>query len=362
MDGFKGGTDDGLIASTYYRYSAQLVAKAARVLGKLEEAEKYEILADKILDELRQEYFSPLGRCCIDTQTAYLLALHHGLGVDRARVVDALVHKLKVNNGMLQTGFVGTPLLCKELTNAGKIEQAFALLLNEEYPGWLYEVKLGATTIWERWNSVLADGSISPNGMNSLNHYSYGAIVEWIYAYVAGIRQDRDVPGFRKVILSPLVNWSLGWVDAKYQSASGTWRSAWKIIDENHLEIHVEVPFGCVAELKLPFAADNAYEQNGNSVVTKAKDGKYYLTAGDYEFYYETTKPLRKIYHTGMTMEELMGNPKVQEFLLKEIPMIEQVPPSLYGMSMWQIIAMYDSDTLNMEILGTLDQKMAELV
>lgn len=362
MDGFKGGTDDGLIASTYYRYSAQLVAKAARVLGKLEEAEKYETLAEDILDGIRQEYFSPLGRCCIDTQTAYLLTLHHGLGIDPVRIVDALIQKLEVNHGMLQTGFVGTPLLCKELTKAGKIEQAFSLLLNEEYPGWLYEVKLGATTIWERWNSVLADGSISPNGMNSLNHYSYGSIMEWIYAYVAGIRQDRDVPGFRKVLLSPLVNWQLKWVDAKYQSASGTWRSAWKIVDENHLQVCLTVPFGCTAELQLPYASESAYEQQIVAGVVKSEDGKYFLPAGNYEFSYETIEPLKKKYHTGMPLKELLGNFRVREFLLQEIPMIRQIPSSMYGMALQQIASSYGDGAVDKKMFDVLDRKMGELV
>lgn len=359
IDGVKGGTEDGFVASTYYRYSAQLVAKAARVLGKLEEAEKYEALADKILQGIRQEYFSALGRCCIDTQTAYLLTLHHGLGVDSARIAEALKQKLRENHGMLQTGFVGTPLLCEELTKAGMVEQAFTLLLNEEYPGWLYEVKLGATTVWERWNSVLEDGSISSTGMNSLNHYSYGAIVEWIYAYVAGLHQDKAVPGFRKVTLAPYVNWKLQWVEAKYESAAGTWKSAWKILDEKHLEVRVTVPFGCNAELELPFASEEIYRQSG---IVKSEEGKYLLEAGDYEFCYETTESLKKKYHTGMPMEDLMGNAIVREFLLKEMPMIERVPTHLYGMSMREIASHFGNGAANAELLDSLDSRMAELV
>lgn len=359
-DGFKGGTDDGLVASTYYRYSAQLVAKAARVLGKLEEAAKYEKLAEEILDKIRLEYYSPLGRCCIDTQTAYLLTLHHGMGVNPSRIAEALEWKLKANHGMLQTGFVGTPLLCEELSKAGRTEQAFALLLNEECPGWLYEVKLGATTIWERWNSVLADGSISSTGMNSLNHYSYGAIVEWIYSYVAGIHRDEEVAGFRKVTIAPLVNWQLQWVDAKYQSASGTWRSAWKIVDEHHLEIQITVPFGCAAELKLPFATEKCYEQPGNPDITRSQDGKYLLESGIYEFCYETTQSLKKRYHTGMPLEELMGNAEVWQLLLNELPAIRQIPPAMYGMSMRQITSMFGGGA-NMELLDELDRKLSEV-
>lgn len=208
---------------------------------------------------------------------------------------EALVQKLKDNNGMLKTGFVGTPLLCEELTRMGRADMAYGLLLNEEYPGWLYEVKLGATTIWERWNSVLADGSISSTGMNSLNHYAYGSIVEWIYSRCAGILQDEAHPGFRRVIFCPQVSRELGWVDARYDSASGTWRSSWRILDENHLEVKVSVPFGCSAELLLPLAPENLREREpGNPVFANVKDGKIYLEAGEYSISYETVKSMEK--------------------------------------------------------------------
>lgn len=295
IDGVMGGTEAGFIASTYYRYSTQLLAKAARVLGKEEEASRYEALADRILDGIRQEYFSPLGRCCIDTQTGLLLTLRHGLSVNPKKTKEALVQKLKDNNGMLKTGFVGTPLLCEELTRMGRADMAYDLLLNEEYPGWLYEVKLGTTTIWERWNSVLADGSISSTGMNSLNHYAYGSIVEWIYSRCAGILQDEAHPGFRRVIFCPQVSRELGWVDARYDSASGTWRSSWRILDENHLEVKVSVPFGCSAELLLPLAPENLREREpGNPVFANVKDGKIYLEAGEYSISYETVKSMEK--------------------------------------------------------------------
>lgn len=294
VDGVMGGTEVGFIASTYYRYSTQILAKAARVLGKEEEATRYEALADKILQGIRQEYFSPLGRCCIDTQTGLLLTLRHGLSVNPQKTAEALVQKLKDNNGMLKTGFVGTPLLCEELTRIGRVDMAYDLLLNEEYPGWLYEVKLGATTIWERWNSVLSDGSISSTGMNSLNHYAYGSIVEWIYSRCAGILLDETRPGFRRVIFCPEVKWELESVDARYESAAGTWKSSWKALDENHLEVKVTVPFGCSAELLLPLAPEGICETNpGNPVFANVKDGRCYLEAGEYRVSYETIRSMK---------------------------------------------------------------------
>lgn len=289
IDGVMGGTDVGFIASTYYRYSTQLLARAARVLGREQEAQDYEALAEKILQGIRQEYFSPTGRCCIDTQTGLLLALRHGLSVDPEKTRRMLVQKLEDNNGMLQTGFVGTPLLCEELTRMGREDMAFRLLLNEEYPGWLYEVKLGATTIWERWNSVLADGSISSTGMNSLNHYAYGSIVEWIYSRCAGILQDETQPGFRRVIFCPQVCAQLGSVDARYDSASGLWACSWRISDENYLEVKVTVPFGCSGELILPLAPESVFEEKQNPLFARVRDGRCLLEAGTYTVSYEMT-------------------------------------------------------------------------
>ena len=287
IDGVMGGTDEGFIASVCHRQSALLVAKAAQVLGRQEEASRYEALGEKLLEEIRQEYFSPTGRCCINTQTGLLLALRHGLSVDPEKTKKALVKKLEDNKGMLQTGFVGTPLLCEELTRMGRADMAYNLLLNEEYPGWLYEVKLGATTIWERWNSVLADGSISSTGMNSLNHYAYGSIVEWIYSRCAGILPDESQPGFRRVIFCPEIHPELGSVDARYDSASGLWACSWRISGENRLEMRVTVPFGCSGELILPAAPGSVFEEKDNPLFAQVRDGRCLLEAGEYEISYE---------------------------------------------------------------------------
>ena len=190
---------------------------------------------------------------------------------------------------------MGTPILGEELTKAGLNELAYGLLFNEEYPGWLYEVKLGATTIWERWNSMLEDGSVSSTGMNSFNHYSYGSIVEWMYAYVAGIRQAEDSIGFRHVCISPVVDARLGHVDARYQSAMGLWKTSWKAVDDNHLEFRVTVPFGCQADVALPYAPESLYGDKENAIFAHVEDGVCRLEAGSYSVTYEATAPLRRI-------------------------------------------------------------------
>ncbi|MGI6106322.1 MAG: family 78 glycoside hydrolase catalytic domain [Lachnospiraceae bacterium] len=288
VDSVHGGTDSGYCAEVYYLYSTRITARAAKLIGNSGDAEKYETLAEKILEYIRYEYFAPSGRSTVDTQTGYLLALRHGLSVDPKKMAERLVEKLHKNNDRLQTGFIGTPLLAEELTENRESGLAYKLLFNEEYPGWLYEVNLGATTIWERWNSMNPDGSVSSTGMNSFNHYSYGAIAEWIYSRAAGLRRDPAVPGFRKVLFAPLPNEKLGSLDAQYDSAAGLWKSHWKVLGPDRLEVSLTVPFGCTAEVCLPKASDPA----GNPLLTVDESGVSHIGPGEYTAVYTTAEPL----------------------------------------------------------------------
>lgn len=360
VDGVKGATEDAFIALVYLRYSAQLVAKAASVLGKKEEEDRCQALADKMLEEIRYEYFTPSGRCCVDTQTALLLSLRHGLTTNPAQTAGRLQQKFRNNGGKLQTGFVGTPILCEELTKAGFSDMAYELLFNEEYPGWLYEVKLGATTIWERWNSMLADGSVSSTGMNSFNHYSYGSIVEWIYAYAAGIRQAEDSIGFQHVMIAPVVDSRLGHITARYQSGMGLWEAAWRVLDDTHLEINVTVPFGCHAQLVLPYAPEALFEDPSNAMFTSVKDGVCCLEAGSYKVSYETMRPLRKIYSTYTPVGELLSVASVRGFLEERMPQIAQIPENMRGGSIREIAA-YFADDVKPEMLDQLDMALLNL-
>ena len=293
VDSVMGGTDNGYCAEVYYLCSTRIVAQAAERIGEKADAEKYADLADEILSYSRYEYFAPSGRSTVDTQTGYLLALRFGLSSNDKKMAGRLKEKLKKNEGHLQTGFIGTPLLAEELTRIGAADQAYSLLFNEEYPGWLYEVNLGATTIWERWNSMNPDGSVSSTGMNSFNHYSYGAIADWIYERVAGLRRDPAVPGFRKVLFAPLPEARLGSVDAQYASAAGTWKSHWKICGRNLLEVSLTVPFDCTAEVTLPApAAENPPEVTENPLLAADADGVSHVGPGDYTVIYTTAAPL----------------------------------------------------------------------
>lgn len=246
----RGGTDIGFIADAMYYRSAGLTARAAEVLGDLEAAKHYSALADRILNDLRQEYFTPSGRCAVPTQTGLTLTAALGLSPNQSQAETALIRRMEEDRQQLKTGFVGTPLLCPTLTAAGREDIAFHLLLNEEYPGWLYAVKLGATTIWERWNSLLSDGTISGTGMNSLNHYAYGSILEWLCRDAAGLAPA--APGFRRAKLSPHFSAELGRISFSYRSAAGDWNVAWEVMAGGKVLYTCTVPFGCSAELTLP--------------------------------------------------------------------------------------------------------------
>jgi alpha-L-rhamnosidase len=144
----------------------------------------------------------------------------------------------------LRTGFVGTPYLCRVLSKIGANDLAYKLLLREEYPSWLYAINLGATTIWERWNSLNPDGSISSTSMNSFNHYAYGSIVEWMYRDMCGLNPSSDddgLVGFRHALIAPKPHASLRWARARYQSAVGVYKSGWRIDDAGHLIIEIEI-------------------------------------------------------------------------------------------------------------------------
>ena len=282
-DDRQGGTETAFIAMCYYLYSARLTAEASEIVGDDDGRARYCALEKSILNDIRSEYFTASGRISIQTQTAYLLALHLGLSVDPERMRRELTRNLKRNGGKLQTGFVGTPLLCSELTRAGFADMAYDLLLNEEYPGWLYAVKLGATTIWERWNSVLPDGSISSTGMNSLNHYAYGSVAQWIYESCAGISPAEA--GFRKAYLRPFPDERLSSIESEYRSAAGLWRVSWKLAD-GALELSVEVPFGCTGLLSLPYAPTDVFSDSSNHIFANVADGICVLKAGKYHVKY----------------------------------------------------------------------------
>jgi alpha-L-rhamnosidase len=311
--GRRGATDEGFIGYLSFWNSAMIVAATARVLGRDEDEQRYRELAAQLRAWIEANYYTATGRCAVNTQTAYVLSLWYGFG--DAEWSSAQLRKLlEENGGKLTTGFVGTPLLCPVLTQAGHLRDAYNLLLTEDYPGWLFAVKLGATTIWERWNSLDEEGRITGTDMNSMNHYSYGSVCEWLWRWAAGLTPAE--PGFRRARVAPKPGWRLGCLDARLASAAGGWRVAWKILDERHLRVEVEVPFGATAEVELPLASDVAYDELGGRV----------LAAGAYAVEYETTEPLRRVPSADWTLARLMGSPDTYRTLLRYVRHPEAVP------------------------------------
>jgi len=183
----------------------------------------------------------------------------------KPKAMKSLLKRIREDGYYLSTGFLGTPHLCPVLSDNGCNEYSYHLLLNTDCPSWLYAVKLGATTIWERWNSMLADGSIGDRGMNSFNHYAYGAIVEWLYRYVAGINPVESAPGFKKILIRPMVNSLLDHARANIRTQYGTVESAWKLEGES-ITIEVTIPFNTTAEIHLPDADGIPVTENGKTI------------------------------------------------------------------------------------------------
>ena len=270
---FKGGTDDVYIRTVYYWYAADLLAKASRELGLMDESQKYRQLADEIRTAIIAEFFSQNGRLCIDTQTGYILALHFGLYPNKEKLLTGLKNRLAMDMLKLKTGFVGTGFLLQTLFENGMGDYAYRMLLTEDFPGWLYAVKMGATTVWERWNSVMPDGSLSPTGMNSLNHYSYGAVASAVYSCIAGLRND--APGWKKAVIAPNPSHRLRKIDVAFDSPAGTWKSGWEIDADGSLWVRVTVPEGTSAKVILPLYP-----------AQKEDAGEYEVGAGSYEYHY----------------------------------------------------------------------------
>lgn len=318
-----GGTEEAFISDVYFYNSIRLVAKAAAVLGKMQQAQDYNTLADKHLAAIRGEYFTASGRCAIATQTGYGLALYFGLSPKPERTINQLKALLKKTDYKIQTGFVGTPLILKVLSQMGEDEIAYRIVRNEEYPGWLYAVNLGATTVWERWNSMNPDGSVSSTGMNSFNHYAYGAVGEWLWQTAAGIAPCADAPGFQKVMLRPVPDYDLGYVKAQFNSPAGRYAVTWEVLDAQTVHLSVTVPFGCSAQLRLPYAADT--------------EGERTLGAGTFDITYHTTKPLKEVLTVDSTITALLENERTGALLRKTMPQIAQLPAQLRGMTLRQL-------------------------
>ena len=250
-----GATPTDLTCTAYYAYSSGIFAKIAGVLGREEDASFYQSLHNRIVKVFQEHYFDRDGNLTAQTQTAHIVALYFGLVPEeyQEKTACALVRLLKKENGHLVTGFIGTPYFCHALSSSGHLKEAYELLLKEDFPSWLYQVKAGATTVWEHWDGIKPDGTMWSPDMNSFNHYAYGAIGEWLYRVAAGIEIDENAPAYRHSILHPRMGGGLTEVSASYHSVYGKVAVNWKQ-DQEKVTLDITVPHNTTATVRLDSA------------------------------------------------------------------------------------------------------------
>lgn len=266
-------TTKDLIATAYYSYSSRLVSMAASVLGKEAESKHYSELSAKVKKAFNDEFVTPNGLLVAHTQTAYTLALAFDLLDEETAKQSAIQLAKDVERfGHITTGFLGTPLISLTLTDQGRNDLAYELLNRKEYPSWLYPVTMGATTIWERWDGQKPDSTFQNKGMNSFNHYAYGAIGKWMYQVVAGIGIDPDQPGYKHIIINPRPGGGLSSAKASHKSMYGEIVSGWTLEGEK-LTMEVEIPDNTSATLHIPGKAADVL-LNGKGIAESGIDFK----------------------------------------------------------------------------------------
>jgi alpha-L-rhamnosidase len=245
-------TDPHVVATAYFARSADLLGQAAGVLGRTQEEAHYLRLAALVRDAFNAEYVTSAGRVLSDSETAYALALQFDLlkNVEQRRHAgERLVALVRESGYHISTGFVGTPLICDALCSVGEADAAFHLLTQCECPSWLYPVTMGATTIWERWDSLLPDGSVNPGEMTSFNHYALGAVADWLHRRVGGLAPA--APGYRRLDVRPRPGGGLTRARAQHITPYGLAECAWTI-EGRQIEVVVVVPPNATASITLP--------------------------------------------------------------------------------------------------------------
>ena len=260
------------LSANYWVIDASYMADMAGATGR--DAAKYQQMAEEGRAYIKERFMNPDGTfkaAILNTmQTPALFALKNGLVEGEAK--DAMVARLRENfaqhDNCLQTGFLGTSILMQTLTDNGMADIAYELLFQHKNPSWLYSVDNGATTIWERWNSYMIEKGMGPRGMNSFNHYAYGCVCQWIWETAAGIAADTAEPGFKHIIMKPVPDKRLGSIDAVYESAAGTIKSAWKYEGDTWTWTFT-VPEGATATVTLPGETESKDYTAGTYTVSK---------------------------------------------------------------------------------------------
>ena len=242
-----------LIATAYFAHAADLTARMAIVLGKSKLATYYEDVFRESSRAFRKAYFKSNGRCVDDFQTSYLLAIRFDLLTEslKAKAAKHLVRTFEEKNKHLATGFLGTPLINHVLSSIGKTDLAYEVLQQKTYPGWLFSIVNGATTVWERWDSWTPENGFHKDGMNSFNHYAYGSVVKWFYDTIVGIQALPEYPGWKHFRIEPHPGGGLDFAKASLITPYGEVKSSWKIVGHT-LQVSVTIPANTSADVVLP--------------------------------------------------------------------------------------------------------------
>ncbi len=299
-----GGTPKDLIATAFYAHDARLLAQMARVVGRPADAERYDTLAARITKAFQRRFVTADGLVAGNTQTSYVLALHFDLvPVElRPKLVAELVRDIRHRGNKLSTGFVGTPYLLHVLSDEGQLDLAYTLLMQQQWPSWLYAVTQGATTIWERWDGWTKEKGFQDKGMNSFNHYAYGAVGDWLYQVVAGIEIDPQHPGYKHILLQPQPGGSLTSARASHHSPYGEIASSWRR-SETRFEWSITVPPNTTATARFPIPVGATIlegqrpisESPGVAAIQNSQTAAptFELTSGRYQFTATWTPPSR---------------------------------------------------------------------
>lgn len=290
-----GSTSTDLIATAYFAHSTDILQQSAALLGKVEDAARYAASLAKIKDAFRQKFIAADGTIAEGTQTAYVIALDFGLVPESQQLLAAQKLAQDVRErGHLTTGFLGTPHLLNVLSRFGYLKEAYALLNREEFPSWLYPVKQGATTIWERWDGLKPDGSFQNKDMNSFNHYAYGAVGDWMYEVIGGINIDASAPGYKHILIEPQPGGGFTNASTSHMSLYGRVSTEWKLRGDD-LRLTVTVPPNATATIRLPKALIAQVSESGKPLAQGAgiagvrQDGSNAVVevgSGRYDFNY----------------------------------------------------------------------------
>ena len=257
MDNPAGGkTDRHLVASAYLCRTTREMAHTARILGRAADAEEFAALADRVRNAFLNEYVTKNGRLVDQTATAYALAITFGiLDAEQQKVAGKVLAATVAKSGYrISTGFAGTPLVTDALSMTGHLDEAYLLLLETGCPSFLYPITMGATTVWERWDSIRPDGTINPSGMTSLNHYALGAVVDWMHRTIGGLTALK--PGYRHMRIAPRPGGGLTHAKLRHDTVHGEVDISWSITDRT-VSLEATIPAGTTAEVTLPLHPDS---------------------------------------------------------------------------------------------------------